>query len=83
MDEGWLQLYIHETEHNEKTWGVPVFDEELFYEKNPEVQRPRQELNATLGRYLQVNDTQTAPERFNSKAFNWTIYEYKENRMAV
>jgi len=73
MDEGWLQLYIHETEQSEKTWGKPVFDEELFYEKNPEVKRPQQELNATLGRNLQVNDTQIAPERSNSKAFNWTI----------
>jgi len=64
---------MHETDQNERIWGKPVFDEDLFYEKNPSIKRP-EETNSTARRSLQSNDTQISSESFDQKTFNWTIY---------
>jgi len=61
MDQEWLRLYIHATDQNERIWGSPVFDEDLFYERNPDIDRP-EELEE---RYLQTNQTQSSPESFD------------------
>jgi len=47
-----------------------VFDEDLFYEKNPNIKRPEE----TARRSLQSNVTQLSSESFDQKTFNWTIY---------
>jgi len=61
MDQGWLRVYIHDTDQNERIWGNPVFDDDLFYEKNPHIERPV-ELET---RNLQSNETESSPESFD------------------
>jgi len=79
MDEEWLQLYIHETDFNERIWGKPVFDEDLFYERNPDIARPED----AMGRKLEDGESQPTSERYNQKAFNWTIYEFTESKIGI
>ena len=81
MDEKWLELYIHETDQNERIWGKPVFDEDLFYEKNPNITKPVED--DSKGRSLKSNDTQVSRESFDQKAFNWTIYEFRKDRIGI
>jgi len=61
MDQEWLRIYIHATDQNEHVWGNPVFDEDLFYEKNSHIDKP-EELKK---RNLQTNQTQSPPESFD------------------